>query len=62
MNLVVEFTHGKDITKGWTKTKWEKKTKPQNKKEKRTLQLAMEYFSRASRNSNEIITKCRQWR
>ena len=29
-------------------------------RKKRTLQLAIKYFSRASRNSNEIITKCRQ--
>ena len=36
------------------------KKKKKEKKKKITLQLAMEYFSRASRNSNEIITKCRQ--
>ena len=35
MNLVVEFTHGKDVAKGWTKTKGEKLTKPKKKIEKR---------------------------
>ena len=35
MNFVVEFAHGKDVTKGWTKTKGGKMTKPKKKKKEK---------------------------